>query len=439
MQTATDRPLAGIPAIYGGRPVFEEPFRFCQPQLPILGNALKDYQTAYSDGTITNANLVKYLEAAVAERLQVKYCVAVSSCTSGLMMVLRALCLTGEVILPSFTFFATGHSVLWNGLRPVFADCNPKTWNVDPVDVERKITERTSAILVVHLYGNPCDVKALEGLASRHRLKLIFDAAHAFGSQYRGHPVGQFGDAEVFSLSPTKLLVAGEGGLVTTNDATLARAIRGMRNYGDLGAYDPDWLGMNARMSEFNAALALAGLPLVEGKVDRRNRIAEMYTSLLAPLPGVRFQQVLPRDLSTYKDYSIHIAPRTFGMTRDALAEALLTERIETKKYFYPPLHKQKLYSSFHNPEREKLTHTEDLTDGVLSLPVYESLPDATVERVAYAILRLARFDAWKKQAIVNENYHHVAARPFFPTNVKADQTYASPIDTKPVTNSLRS
>jgi len=353
---------------------------------------MKHYQAAYSDGVITNANLVKNLEAAIAERLQVKYCVAVSSCTSGLMMVLRALGLTGEVIVPSFTFFATGHAVLWHGLRPVFADCNLETWNVDPLDVERRITERTSAILVVHLYGNPCDVAALERLASRHHLKLIFDAAHGFGSQYRGRPLGGFGDAEVFSLSPTKLLVAGEGGLVTTNDATIARAIRGMRNYGDVGAYDPDWLGMNARMSEFNAALALAGLPLVEEKVDRRNRIAEMYTTLLAPLPGVSFQRVLPGDVSTYKDYSIHVMRETFGMTRDALAEALRAEKIETKKYFYPPLHKQKLYSAFQEPAQDELAHTDYVTDGVLSLPIYESLPDETVEQVARAILRVTRF-----------------------------------------------
>lgn len=399
MQTITDTDLANKPAIYGGHPLFQQPFRFCQPQLPILADTIEHYQAAYEDGAITNASLVKRLEAAVAERLQVKHCVAVSSCTSGLMMVLRALGLTGEVLVPSFTFFATGHAVLWNGLRPVFVDCNPETWNVDPVDVERKITGRTSAILVVHLYGNPCDVEALERLAARHCLKLIFDAAHAFGSQYRGQPVGQFGNAEVFSLSPTKLLVAGEGGLVTTNDATLARAIRGMRNYGDLGAYDPDWLGMNARMSEFNAALALAGLPLVEGKVDRRNRIAEIYTSLLAPLPGVRFQEVLPGDVSTYKDYSIHVTPETFGMTRDALAEALLAEKIETKKYFYPPLHKQRLCRCFHNREQKGLANTDYVTDGVLSLPIYESLPDDTVERVADAILRLARFGASKKQA----------------------------------------
>ena len=416
MPTTMDRP-ASIPAMYGGRPLFNEPFRFCAPQLPILGDVMEHYRGAYGTSVITNASLVNQLEAAVAERLQVKYCVAVSSCTSGLMMVLRALGLTGEIIIPSFTFFATGHAALWNGLRPVFADCNPDTWNVDPADVERKITKSTSAILVVHLYGNPANVDALERLASRHGLKLIFDAAHGFGSQYRGRPVGQFGDAEVFSLSPTKLLVAGEGGLVTTNDLTLARAIRGMRNYGDLGAYDPDWLGMNARMSEFNAALALAGLPHVGAKVDRRNRIAELYANLLAPLPGLLFQKVLPEDLSTYKDFSIHVTPEIFGMTRDALAQALLTERIETKKYFYPPLHKQKLYVSFHKPDRDKLTHTDHITDGVLSLPIYESLPDSTVELVAYAILRLARFATSEKQAVARGNSKNMPASSFLPTN----------------------
>jgi dTDP-4-amino-4,6-dideoxygalactose transaminase len=404
--------LPDIPAIHGGKPVFQERFRFIRPLLPTIKEVMAHYQPAYVNGLLTNAALVEHLEAAVAERLQVKYCVGVSSCTSGLMMVLRALGLNGDVIVPSFTFFATGHAVLWNGLQPVFADCSSETWNVDPEDVKRKITDRTCAILVVHLYGNPSDVEALEQLATRYQLKLAFDAAHAFGSQHRGRPIGGFGDAEVFSLSPTKLLVAGEGGLVTTNDATLARAIRSMRNYGDLGAYDPDWVGMNARMSEFNAALALAGLPQVEAKIIRRNRIAEIYTNLLARLPGLRFQKVLPEDVNTYKDYSIHITPGVFGMTRDELAQALLAEKIETKKYFYPPLHQQKLYRPLYVPDRYGLPHTEYVTRGILSLPNYESLPDETVERIAYAVDRVAKFEAAVKRDIQEGGNQHVSARP---------------------------
>jgi dTDP-4-amino-4,6-dideoxygalactose transaminase len=387
-----------LPAIQGGRPLFSQRFRFIRPSLPSLETVLQNYRAAYDNGLITNADIVARFEAAVAERLEVKHCIAVSSCTSGLMMVQRAFGLTGEVIIPSFTFFATGHSARWNGLTPVFADCEPDTWNVDPADVERKITPRTSALLIVHLYGNPANVEALSRIATRHGLKLIFDGAHAFGSRYRGRPIGQFGDAEVFSLSPTKLLVAGEGGLVTTNDDTLAKAIRGMRNYGDTGAYDPDWLGMNARMSEFNAALALAGLAGVDERVRRRNHIAQMYTDLLASLPGLRFQSVHPDDTNTYKDYSVHVTPDPFGLTRDELAEGLLAENIETKKYFYPPMHMQKLYKSFHDSKLQDLKTTESVTGGILSLPIYESLPDSTIETVAHAIHRLARAAASRKE-----------------------------------------
>jgi len=196
--------------VTGGRlPALEEPLRFIKPTLPPIENTLDLYRGAYEGGVITNANLVARFEEKVRELCHVEHCVAVSSCTSGLALVLRAFDLkeSPEIIVPSFTFFATGHAVLWNGLTPVFADCDPLTWTLDPESVEASITERTGAIMAVHLYGNPCNVPALERIAARYGLKLIFDSAHAFGSYRRGVPVGGFGDAEVFSLSPTKLLV----------------------------------------------------------------------------------------------------------------------------------------------------------------------------------------------------------------------------------------
>jgi len=359
--------------------------------LPALADVLERYRPVYANGLITNADLVTKLEGEVAERLGVKHCVAVSSCTSGLMMVMRSLELSGEIIMPSFTFFATGHAAVWNSLTPVFADCDPNTWTVRPEDVEAKITPATSAILAVHLYGNPCDVDALTAIARRHGLKLIFDAAHAFGSRYFSKPVGQFGDAEVFSLSPTKLLVAGEGGLVTTNDDILAARVRAARNYGDLGAYDPESIGLNARMSEFNAALALGGLPLKDEKVERHNQIASRYTSQLSGIAGLAFQHVDPHHTCTYKDYSIHVNAKLFGRTRDELAKALLAENIETKKYFYPPLHLQALYRKFHVPQRDRLNATDFVAGGILSLPIYESLRDSTVDGIAMAIRSLAK------------------------------------------------
>jgi dTDP-4-amino-4,6-dideoxygalactose transaminase len=316
---------------------------------------------------------------------------------------MRALGLTGDVIVPSFTFFATGHAIRWNELRPVLADCDRRTWNVDIGDIESKITPQTSAIVAVHMYGNPNDVGALERLAARHGLRLIFDAAHAFGSKRGGVPVGQFGDAEVFSFSPTKLLVAGEGGLVATNDALLAQNLRVMRNYGDNGSYDPEWIGLNARMPEFNAALALAGLPLVEAKVARRNEIARLYTERLAGLPGLRFQAVDPSDVHTFKDYSIHVTREEFGVNRDELAAALLAENIETKKYFYPPLHKQKHYKQFKNID---LAATDFVAENILSLPIYEALPNETIERIVESIHRI---------------HHYYRTRLTQPMNVKED------------------
>ena len=372
-------------------PLFRERFRFMHPTLPPLDRVVSEYRQAYHQGLVTNGNVVARLEAAVCERLGVRNCVAVSSCTSGLMLAMKAFGLRGEVILPSFTFFATGHAALWNGLTPVFADCDPETWNIDPRAVERAITPQTSAILAVHLYGNPAPVAELEWIAGKHGLTLLFDAAHAFGATYKGQPVGQFGDAEVFSLSPTKLLVAGEGGLICTNDATLAHSLRAGRNYGDLGIYNPMLLGLNARMTEFNAAMALAGLDGVPAKVATHNRIAALYTSELDGTPGIGFQRLPPGHLSSYKDYSVRVDPETFGMTRDRLAGALLKENIETKKYFHPPLHQQALFRPFVAPGPAHLPVTEAVAESVLSLPIYDSLPAETVRRVAWAIRGLSR------------------------------------------------
>jgi dTDP-4-amino-4,6-dideoxygalactose transaminase len=360
--------------------------RFLRPSLPPLDSIIEHYRAVYETGMITNAALVARFEAAAAERIGVKHCVAVSSCTSGLLLVLRALDLEGEVILPSFTFFATGHAVLWNRLRPVFADCDPETWNIDPADVETRITERTCAIIGVHLYGNPCAVDQLAGLAQRHKLRLIFDAAHGFGSMSQGRPVGQFGDAEVFSFTPTKTLVCGEGGLVATNDALLAHRIRAGRNYGDLGAYDPELLGLNARMPEFQAAMGLAGLDHVDAKIRRHNEIATQYTTELGKTGGLAFPDVRNGDLCSFKDYSVAVDPEIFGLTRDQLAAALLKENIETKKYFYPPLHQQKLYREY----ATLLPVSERISSQVLSLPIYESMTDEDVGRVLTAAQTVA-------------------------------------------------
>jgi dTDP-4-amino-4,6-dideoxygalactose transaminase len=390
MHTTLDVPI--LPA------AVDTPIRFIQPTLPNLGDVLSLYQDIYSSGLVTNGALVERFEDAVREFTGARHCVAVSSCTSGLMLTMKALDLEGDVILPSFTFFASGEAVLWNNLRPVFADCDLDTWNVSAADVKRRFNSRTAAILGVHMYGNPCQAGELTALAAKSGCKVIFDAAHAFGSLYGGKPLGGNGDAEVFSLSPTKLLVAGEGGLVTTNDSTLARRLRLARNYGDGGVYDPELLGLNARMSEFNAALGLEGLKILEYKVKRHLHIAALYTELLKDAPGVRFQSIASGDRPTYKDFSIHVTDANSQPLGGALCNALAKRKIPTKRYFYPPLHRQKVFAGLHTPADAPLQVTDFISSGIVSLPIYASLADETIQMIASNVREV--IESWSTKEV---------------------------------------
>lgn len=382
------------PAILGGIPAFKEPVQMVRPSLPTLNDISNRIEEVLRSGQITNAKYVEEFEDRTSQYLGIKHCVAVSSCTLGLMLVQKALDLSGEVILPSFTFAATGHSVIWSGLKPVFVDCLKDSCNIDPVRVEDAITEETSAILAVHIFGNPADADALADVASRYDLRLIFDAAHGFGARYRGKQVGVFGDAEVFSLSPTKLLTTGEGGLVATNDDELARAIRIGRNYGDPGDYDCEFAGFNSRMPEWNAIVGIKSLEFLEENVERRNRIAELYRQGLEVLPGVSFQLVDPADRSTYKDFSVFVDGDEFGMNRDVLALALDGDGIQTRKYFFPSLHKMKALRLASQGSDLDMPVTEWLSSNVISLPIYYSLTDDQVEGICEAICRIYRHGA---------------------------------------------
>jgi dTDP-4-amino-4,6-dideoxygalactose transaminase len=381
---------SGLPAIAGGRPQFEKVLPIVNPEgLP--GEAfLETVQKVLESGVLTNGPRVREFEEAAAEYLGVPHCVAVSSCTSGLILTLRALDLTGEVILPSFTFYATAHSVQWNALQPVFADCEPDTFCISPEDVRRKLTPRTAAILAVHMYGHPADVDALQQIADQRGIPLIFDAAHAFGSAIRGRRVGNFGAAEVFSFSPTKLLVAAEGGLVTTRDPALARKLRAGRNYGDAGNYDPEMAGLNARMSELHASLARLGLHGIDDRIARRNEIRLRYQRRLGELPGLAFQQIRPGCSATCKDFSVLVDEAGFGAPRDWLYDALTLENIQVRRYFWPPVHRQKLYRD--RWDGSPLPVTNLVSDRILSLPIYSALSDAAVDKVCEAFARLRAY-----------------------------------------------
>jgi dTDP-4-amino-4,6-dideoxygalactose transaminase len=276
--------------------------------------------------------------------------------------------------------------VVWNGLTPVFADCDARTFCVAPEAVRAQVSSRTAAILAVHLFGNPAAIEELEEIAAGLEIPLVFDAAHAFSSSAGGKHVGGFGTAEVFSFSPTKLVVAGEGGLVATRDAGLAERLRAARNYGDAGNYDPEILGVNARMSEINAAMALHGLTGLEARIERRNEIRRRYELNLRDVAGLRFQEVSEGGRSTFKDFSVIVDEREFGHSRDWLVELLQRENIGARRYFSPPVHRQKLYRALW--DGRPLPVTDMVSDGVVSLPIYSSLTDESVDKVSEVIRR---------------------------------------------------
>jgi dTDP-4-amino-4,6-dideoxygalactose transaminase len=383
-------------AIAGGRPMFEERLPIVSPEGLPDGKFLRDVRKILHSRQLTNATFVRKFEETAAEYLNVPQCVAVSSCTAGLILTLRALNLQGEVILPSFTFHATAHSVLWNGLKPVFADCDPATFGIDPHAVRAQFSASTAAILAVHIFGNPASVVELQTIASDSNIPLICDAAHAFGSSISSNQVGTFGTAEVFSFSPTKLLVAGEGGMIATRDADLARILRAARNYGDSGNYDPELAGLNARMSEFHAALALRGLDGLDARIERRNQIRLHYERRLNAIPGLGFQHIRPRNRSACKDFAVLVDETAFGKSRDWLVEALEKENIQVRRYFWPPVHRQRLYRNIW--DKRPLPVTEGISHSILNLPIYSTLSDETVDKICDAVLRC--YDFAKKRTL---------------------------------------
>ncbi len=351
------------------------------PSLPDFEALLPQLRAIWASGELTNGRTVAEFESRVASTLPERHVVAVSSCTSGLMLALRALDVQGEVLLPSFTFTASAHAVVWAGCTPVFVDCDADTLNVDVEDVARKITSRTGAIFAVYVSGNPPALAQLEALARKHNVKLILDAAHALGSTYQGKPAGTFGDAEVFSLSPTKTITTCEGGIVSLRDAEVAHRVRIGRNYANPGNYDCQFVGLNARMSEIHALVGLESFKMLDANVATRQQLVRQYQQALGRLRGIRFQQVQAGNTSSQKDLSLRIVARDFGSNRDAVRAALTKAGIETRTYFAPPVHQQTAYRPW-KAATGKLPVTEQVASEVLNLPLFTALTSEDLRRV---------------------------------------------------------
>ena len=389
--------MTSYPAILGGKPAFEQKIQIVRPVLPPYEEIQDGIQEILSSGMVTRGKYLDAFENAIASHLGVRHAVAVSSCTTGLMLAYRALDLSGEVIVPSFTFMATVSAMIWCGLKPVFVDVDPHTTTLDPALVERAVSPRTSAIVAVHNFGNPADIGALQEIASRHKLKLVFDAAHGFGALYQGEPVGGQGDAQVFSMSPTKLLISGEGGVVTTNNDQVAKMVRIGREYGNDGSYDSIFPGLNARLPELSALMGLASLKNLEQAALSRNRTAALFYEHLQGCPGIGFQAIRPGNRSSYREYSITIDSQKFGLSRDKLAEALLAENIDIRKYYDPPVHCQTAYKGYFNGQ--PLPYTDWLSSQSLSLPMWSNMAPETTTKIAATIANLHEYAGSIRQA----------------------------------------
>ena len=370
-------------AVFGGSPAFAEPRHVGRPNLGDRADLFDRIEGALDARWLANDGpLVAEFERRVAELLGVRYCIATASGTAGLQLVARALDLAGEVVMPSFTFVGTAHSLGWLGITPVFADINPGTHCIDPAAVERVVTSRTSAILGVHLWGRSCDVESLEEIATRHKLPLVFDAAHALGCSHRGVPIGRFGRAEVFSFHATKVANSGEGGAVTTNDRELACRVRLMRNFGFTHYDAVGALGTNAKMHELSAAMGLTSLDSLERFIAVNHAHHAQYALELEDVPALRMIQHPTEEQQNFHYVVTEVAEPSL---RDDLVTVLHAENVLARRYFAPGCHRLQPYAAtpIHLPA------TETLADRVLVLPTGTSITEGDITTIC-AIVRLA-------------------------------------------------
>jgi dTDP-4-amino-4,6-dideoxygalactose transaminase len=374
-------------AIFSGPSAFHEKLYVGSPNLGSRTRLLKRINMLLDSRWLTNDGpFIKEFERRIAEKLNVRHCVAVCNATVALEIAIRALGITGEVIIPSFTFIATAHALQWQKITPVFCDIDPLTHNLDPRAVESMVTSRTTGIIGVHLWGRPCNVEALSDIAHRNNLKLLFDAAHAFCCSYKGAMIGNFGNAEVFSFHATKFFNTFEGGAIVTNDDELAEKFRLMRNFG-FADYDKVLcLGINGKMSEVSAAMGLTSLESLGKFIKANYRNYKRYQRHLAGIPGVSLMTYDESEKCNYQYIVLEIDESITLISRDQLQQILWMENIMARRYFYPGCHRMEPYSSYYPHAGLRLPRTEDLTDRVLSLPTGTTVRPGDIDNVCQII-----------------------------------------------------
>jgi dTDP-4-amino-4,6-dideoxygalactose transaminase len=376
-------------AILGGKPAFSEPLHVGRPNqgdrdrlFARLGEMLD------RNWLSNNGPFVQELEQKVAQHVGVRNCVAMCNATVALEIAVRALDLSGEVIVPSMTFVATAHSLQWQQITPVFCDVDPRTHTLDANRIEELITPRTSGIVGVHLWGRPCEVESLAEIADRRGLTLLFDAAHAFSCSRRGRMIGSFGACEVFSFHATKFFNTIEGGAIVTDDDKLAQKIRLMKNFGFAGYDNVTYIGTNGKMTEASAAFGLTLLERLEEIRAANRRNHRLYRELLHGIPGISVVQYDDAELNNYQYVVLEVDEAATGLSRDALQAVLHAENVLSRRYFYPGCHRMEPYRSHFPHAHLLLPQTERLLHRVLQLPTGTAVAEDDIRTIGGIVRR---------------------------------------------------
>lgn len=363
-----------------------KPIYVTQPFLPPLEEFTGYLQQIWKNKTLTNGGpFHQELEKALCDYLGVDHISLFNNGTIALITALQALEIKGEVITTPYSFVATAHSLLWNGIEPVFVDIDPKTLNLDSLKIEAAITPRTTAIMPVHCYGHPCDVERIQEIANRYNLKVIYDAAHAFGVQCHCGSILNHGDLSVLSFHATKVFNTFEGGAIVCQDAKTKHHIDQLKNFGFADEITVEVAGINGKMSEINAAFGLVQLNYIDSVLEARKRVDELYRSLLGDVKGIRCLEGAGEKVANYSYFPI-LVDESYSLTRDELYEKLKSHNISARRYFYPLISEFPMYRDFHSATPFNLPVAIRAAKQVLCLPIYPSLDFDSQMRVIEVI-----------------------------------------------------
>lgn len=353
-----------------------------QPYLPPLEEFIPYLQQIWDSKMLTNGGLMhQQLEQALCKYLGVEHIALFNNGTTALLTALQSLRITGEVITTPYSFVATAHSLLWNGIRPVFVDIDQETWNLDPGKIEAAITPHTTAILPVHCYGNPCDVKAIQDIADNYNLRVIYDAAHAFGVQDAGGSILRHGDLSVLSFHATKVFNTFEGGAIVCPDAKTKLRIDRLKNFGFVDEVTVVASGINGKMSEINAAFGLLQLRHVDQAIARRKELALKYDRALQSVPGIRTLSHAELVTANYSYYPILIE-KDYPLTRDQLYHILREQHVYARRYFYPLISDFPMYRGMESAKKSNQPIALSVSERVLCLPIYPDLSMVDMEKI---------------------------------------------------------